>query len=224
VVLETLADIYEARKSLEECVLVLDVQSKALEYLVGHCEDFVETDADDSKWIQFCASSEYHLLCTRFTINEQLNRYEDNVPVIRDLTVYEEERGDSHMHTWKSLALVWDDATQQNLGGRSIQDISDEMVLKVYLHAIEIDKKIRSECPDTYKIIDAASGNRATKKKLLQYQKHVELLSCAHCNKKETALGQHKQCQGCNQVVYCSKKCQSLHWKKQHKKECKKTK
>ena len=60
-VLETLADIYEARKSLEECGLVLDVQSKALEYLRGHCEDFEEIDADD-KWIQFCASSEHHLL------------------------------------------------------------------------------------------------------------------------------------------------------------------
>ena len=221
-VLETLADIYEARKSLEECDLVLDVQSKALEYLKGHCEDFEEIDADD-KWIQFCASSEHHLLCTRFTINEELNRYEDNVPVIRDLTVYEEGLGNSHMHTWKTLTKVWDDAMQQNLSDKSILDISDETVLEVYLHGIESDKRMRSACPAVYKIIDGMSGNRAAKKKQLQYQKHVELLSCAHCNKKETALGQHKQCQRCNHVVYCSKKCQSLHWKK-HKKECNKKK
>ena len=201
---------------------MLDVQSKAIEDLKGHCEDYEEMDTDQ-KWIQFCTRSEYHLLNTRFDINEELKRYEDNVSVIRDLTAYDEERGDSLTY-WTSIAGVWDSTMDQNLSDMSILDISDETVLKVYMHTIESDKKFRSACPDMYRIIDSASGKTEAKKKKLQYQKHVELLSCAHCNKKETALGQHKQCQGCNQVVYCSKKCQSLHWKKQHKKECKKTK
>lgn len=219
-VLETLAGIYHARKNLDQCGLVLDIQSKILQYMKGHCEDGVASEEDT----QHCKTYDYRLLNTRFDINEELQRYEDNVSIIRQLTAHDEERGHSHSY-WKTIVRVWDEAAeamQQNLSDKSVQDISDETVLQVYMHAIESEKRMRSACPDVFKIIEEVSGNTEANEKRLQYQKKVELLSCAHCNKKESTLGEHKKC-GCNQVVYCSKKCQSLHWKK-HKKECKKKK
>lgn len=42
---------------------------------------------------------------------------------------------------------------------------------------------------------------------------------CANCYKKSSHV--LKRCSGCKQTYYCSKKCQSEHWKKDHKLVCK---
>ena len=41
---------------------------------------------------------------------------------------------------------------------------------------------------------------------------------CGNCGTTEGT----KKCSGCKSVSYCSVKCQTLHWKSKHKKECKK--
>ena len=42
---------------------------------------------------------------------------------------------------------------------------------------------------------------------------------CAACGKK----GAHSRCMRCLQTAYCDKKCQRVHWRAGHKRECKKT-
>jgi hypothetical protein len=43
---------------------------------------------------------------------------------------------------------------------------------------------------------------------------------CNHCDKAEVNSGDHSVCSRCKNACYCSKECQRLHWKAQHKKEC----
>lgn len=51
----------------------------------------------------------------------------------------------------------------------------------------------------------------------------LELKRCGHCSEQESACGDFKRCNRCKKVVYCSRNCQTSHWKK-HKKECKASK
>ena len=41
---------------------------------------------------------------------------------------------------------------------------------------------------------------------------------CGNCGD----IGDVKKCSGCKSISYCSVKCQTLHWKSKHKKQCKK--
>jgi len=63
---------------------------------------------------------------------------------------------------------------------------------------------------------------------MLQTQRRRKGRSCAYCDEKEgdgvgTIRGSPKfqLCASCRCVAYCSRSCQSLDWKKRHKKECK---
>ncbi len=51
----------------------------------------------------------------------------------------------------------------------------------------------------------------------------LELKRCGHCSKQESACGDFKRCNRCKKIVYCSRNCQTSHWK-MHKKECKASK
>ena len=46
----------------------------------------------------------------------------------------------------------------------------------------------------------------------------AEAKKCANCGTIENL----RRCNGCKTVSYCSVKCQTIHWKSNHKKQCKK--
>jgi len=46
--------------------------------------------------------------------------------------------------------------------------------------------------------------------------------SWTECSKVETQELKFKMCAGCQIVRYCCKKCQRLHWKAEHKRQCQK--
>jgi len=46
--------------------------------------------------------------------------------------------------------------------------------------------------------------------------------ACYYCQKVEKEQNEYKRCADCDIACYCSTKCQKKHWKKQHKKDCKK--
>lgn len=48
---------------------------------------------------------------------------------------------------------------------------------------------------------------------------NVESYDCAYCGMEEGERGDHKRCNKCKIVSYCTRKCQKLHWKI-HKKVC----
>ncbi|KAL0489668.1 ubiquitin carboxyl-terminal hydrolase [Acrasis kona] len=47
-------------------------------------------------------------------------------------------------------------------------------------------------------------------------------LECIMCHKPKSMVGKMFKCSGCKKVYYCSKECQLIHWKENHKKFCKK--
>jgi hypothetical protein len=92
-----------------------------------------------------------------------------------------------------------DDVILKAMAATTIHDIPDEMISKILKMTNEISPL--EMCQD----------------------RDVELKSCGHCSKQESACGDFKRCNRCKQIVYCSRKCQTSHWKK-HKKECKASK
>lgn len=75
-----------------------------------------------------------------------------------------------------------------------------------------------------FQIVDGSNGSsfKATVNKLLSVQERlvngaVDREHCALCG-----VSASKQCSRCDgQVVYCCKEHQAVHWKKVHKKQCK---
>merc|ERR1711971_145770 len=57
-------------------------------------------------------------------------------------------------------------------------------------------------------------------KKQRKYRRKYERMRCRHCDKHMVDL---KCCSLCMKVVYCSKKCQKIDWKQEHRKECDKS-
>jgi len=45
---------------------------------------------------------------------------------------------------------------------------------------------------------------------------------CAFCSQGPSAQKKLRKCSGCNIMLYCSKQCQTKHWKNGHKKTCSK--
>lgn len=89
-----------------------------------------------------------------------------------------------------------DDVILKALTATTIHDVPDEMIstiLKIANESIPIK---------------------------VSQDRDIELKRCGHCSKQESACGDFKRCNRCKQIVYCSRKCQTSHWKK-HKKECK---
>lgn len=92
-----------------------------------------------------------------------------------------------------------DDVILKALVATTIHDVPDEMICKIL--------KMTNE---TFPLE-------------VSQDRDVELKRCGHCSKQESACGDFKRCNRCKQIVYCSRKCQTSHWKK-HKKECKASK
>uniref|UniRef100_A0A0G4G9D1 MYND-type domain-containing protein n=1 Tax=Chromera velia CCMP2878 TaxID=1169474 RepID=A0A0G4G9D1_9ALVE len=61
----------------------------------------------------------------------------------------------------------------------------------------------------------------AVMRRLIRLADMGVLRSCGGCGKLETLQSRHQSCAGCRVVSYCSRECQTAHWKKAHKRECK---
>jgi hypothetical protein len=46
------------------------------------------------------------------------------------------------------------------------------------------------------------------------------LRACDACGAREAAPGAHKRCGSCGRAAYCSRACQTAHWKAGHKRDC----
>ena len=49
----------------------------------------------------------------------------------------------------------------------------------------------------------------------------TKLSKCMTCNRKRKVFVSFYTCKGCKVMQYCSKKCQKIHWNKEHRKYCK---
>ncbi len=67
-------------------------------------------------------------------------------------------------------------------------------------------------------------GEKVDKEKnVLQHQTYAltPIKACFGCNHHELSPGSHKQCIRCKLARYCSKQCQTQHWKSAHRQLCK---
>ena len=203
-VLLGLIDINLERGEYEFCGEVLEVASEiSLTYkLLGdlHAAHFQKTELD--KKIKDSLSIEYYLKTKRSQINIKLERYKENTPLFRDLCAFEADLDNSTvvlfgegMHL-KSLQTIVRELTHSRVptNAEEISSVPDATVI-VSMEAFRL-------------VTDA--GDRC--------REDTKLLECGHCNQQETALGEFKVCQRCNEA-YCGKVCQKSAWNS-HKKVC----
>eukprot|EP01084_Bolivina_argentea_P252405 423651_1 len=62
--------------------------------------------------------------------------------------------------------------------------------------------------------------NHKYPKQRRKIKKRIQTLRCSNCNVMNRKNKPHKACMGCMKSVYCSRKCQKIWWKKQHRFEC----
>jgi hypothetical protein len=229
-VLEQLAEIYSGRDDYEACGQVLDMEAKVLE----HCKRHSSVPGAAHELMPFCEKTEFRMLSNRYNLNEKLEQHEENIPIFRKLYEYEAtldmpQHQKVNTNMWKEAARLYNFKKRQSLNDSSLRGLSDKTILKVVLHSKEAIKRLKSTNPALLKEIEAKS--RATTARNLGVSEEelalgrykgspsVHLLTCGHCGKEESSLGEFKTCNKCKQVAYCGPKCQQKHWKK-HKKKC----
>ena len=113
----------------------------------------------------------------------------------------DEQKFDEAWNSYEALTShgLPDDVIRKALAATTIHDVPDEMISKILKMTNEMSPLEMSQ------------------------ERDVELKRCGQCSKQESACGDFKRCNRCKQIVYCSKKCQTSHWKR-HKKECKASK
>lgn len=220
-------DIYYRRDDYELCGQVLDILEKVLSHCIRH--SYAPSPAYDL--ITFCEKSEFSMFTKRYNLNSKLGRHEDNIPIFRKLFEFESTHNmplhqKININTWEQVATLYNITSRKKLNCKSIDGLSNKMLLKVFLHAKETERNFRLTKPVEMQEIDANARTRVANDFGVSVEKldevfegkDVRLLSCGHCDKQEASLGEFKKCV-CKKVVYCGVACQRQHWKK-HKKVC----
>eukprot|EP00584_Thalassiosira_punctigera_P015980 CAMPEP_0172561026 /NCGR_PEP_ID=MMETSP1067-20121228/91244_1 /TAXON_ID=265564 ORGANISM="Thalassiosira punctigera, Strain Tpunct2005C2" /NCGR_SAMPLE_ID=MMETSP1067 /ASSEMBLY_ACC=CAM_ASM_000444 /LENGTH=385 /DNA_ID=CAMNT_0013350975 /DNA_START=162 /DNA_END=1319 /DNA_ORIENTATION=+ len=202
-IMGTYATLLRQRGSYEECGRVLDVERKALDVYGEHCA----VPRVPAAQVSCFEGLVYLYNRIRYNLNNNLERYHENIEVFRDLCVHEAKRRLSfeeqdYLYTLEGVMGI----DYRRITVDDIRALSDEQCLR----AIMIP-------------IDHFSDHSGFQKDQAKRKKRVQLLACGHCRKLETALGQFKECTRCEKAVYCSRDCQRNAWK-MHKKVCGKKK
>ena len=196
--------------------------------VLDHCKRHSSVPGPAHELMPFCEKTEFRMLSNRYNVNEKLERHEENIPIFRKLYEYEAtldmpQHQKLNTNMWKEAATLYNIKKGQSLDG-SLGSLSDKTILKVILHSKEAIKSLKSSNPALFKEIKAQSmaktaRNLGVSEEKLALGPGVHLLTCGHCGKEESSLGEFKTCNKCKQVAYCGPKCQQKHWKK-HKKKC----
>lgn len=80
-------------------------------------------DSEEKSLKRFCDINGYHMINTRFQLNEALGRHGDNVQVLRMMYKIEDKHGfPASDRYWTKIVGLWDSMTGQNLSARNIND------------------------------------------------------------------------------------------------------
>lgn len=200
-ILGTLATIYRQRETYENCGNVLDMEVKVLDIFKA----LSSAPGTPRAQISCCDGLEYKMQIIRYNLNNNLKQYRANISVFRDLCLYEAKyrmsrEQQNYLFMIEVVKEIWD----RDITVSDVHAMSDEECLKAIIIPI-------TSCSNSPEFQMQEAKNR----------KRMQLLRCGNpsCDKKETALGQFKECQRCKEVVYCGKVCQKKSWK-EHKKAC----
>mmetsp|Transcript_15165 Transcript_15165/g.21537 ORF Transcript_15165/g.21537 Transcript_15165/m.21537 type:complete len:409 (-) Transcript_15165:215-1441(-) len=226
--LDELASIYNGRGDYENCEKVLDMMEFLLTFVKKHDNGSAQYDLSN-----FTKRHEYRILNTRYNMNLELNRYDQNISIMREGVAFEERHKVitqlklSFKNMFKGMADCW------NLMGRTpkvnakrIDKVSDDTLLQLLESPDKMQKEFREMNPQVYreweKEVDrkVADDFGVSVEELQINDGKMTLQRCANCNKVEPGLGEFKRCIQCKTVVYCGKDCQKKHWKAGHKKVC----
>ena len=199
VILGCLATLYRQRGTYEECCKVLDLNGIVIQIYKQHCSvpGTLLVHLFDN-----CEEHEHQMHVTRFNLNFHLKNYIANIPVYKDLCIYEAKHNaekSNMLYILQHLGAI----NQRRPSVKDIRALPDKAVL-------EAMKFNDVEHPSHQKHI--ANDKQRTK-----------LMVCGNCNKQEAALGKFKTCSRCDEVAYCGGKCQKSAWRA-HKKICSKKK
>lgn len=204
-VMYTLADICMKRGSLEKCAEVLEwMENDASEMMVVLKQKLSGgRDVGDFYSAQVPQFEQYDYLgkVTRSELNMTLSRFEDNVDTFREICAYE---------TKVCGSLIY-------AGGPNLHLSCLQKSRKISLDQIPSAAEIRALPSKVF--VRCMKKYEAQLRPSDAFKADTELVVCANCNKRETALGEFKSCQRCNEVAYCGRSCQRSAWKS-HKKVC----
>lgn len=183
-----------ARGKWDDCAGVLEYLEALIDIVRKH--NLSPNRQDDMS----CAAdrSEHQCRLIQFEMHEALGRPDLNAPVVRHLIRLEstpslQDIPESLKINWDGHVEMYQTTASVKLPSTSIERLSDEDVAKVLVKAAELGKSMKSAFPQLYEGIDASKAEQDAK---------MSLLSCAHCGKEESYLGQLKKCTRCNEVVY----------------------
>lgn len=225
--LDELASIYHGREDCEICEKVLDMMEFLLTFVKKHDNGSAEYDLSN-----LTMRHEYRILNTRYNMNLALNRYEQNISIMREGVASEKRHNNipqlklSFKNMIKGMADCW------NLMGKTpkvnvkrIDKVSDDTLLQLLESPDKLQKEFREKNPQMYremkKEVDrkVADDFGVSVEELQINDCKMTLQRRANCNKVEPGLGEFKRCIQCKMVVYCGRACQKKHWAG-HKKVC----
>ena len=171
-------DIYYRRDDYELCGQVLDILEKVLSHCIRH--SYAPSPAYDL--ITFCEKSEFSMFTKRYNLNSKLGRHEDNIPIFRKLFEFESTHNmplhqKINVNTWEQVATLYNITSRKKLNCKSIDGLSNKMLLKVFLHAKETERNFRLTKPVEMQEIDANARTRVANdfgvsvEKLMRYLK-----------------------------------------------------
>ncbi|EIM90756.1 uncharacterized protein STEHIDRAFT_127846 [Stereum hirsutum FP-91666 SS1] len=149
----------------------------------------------------------------------------DEISIHLGMTIKENQLRKSHQAVLDRLDVAWRDWKDimtkmpgdgtKNHSSSKIKPDKAEADLNAWLNRGELqDPDAYSGAPEDYGTI---SGHEHTQAKV--NWSAMEMYRCSWCRNPSAVL---KKCKGCGKATYCDAVCQGEHWKKGHKKVCKK--
>jgi hypothetical protein len=228
--LEALASIYKGREDYENCDRVLEMMDFLLSFVKKHDDGSEEYDM-----YNFIVYHEYRVLHIRYDMNLALNRYEQNVSVVREGVAFEERHTNipqlkyPFKKIWKGLVDCWNTMGKRpKVNAKRIDKVSDDTLLQMLESPDKVKKELLKKNPQMYRDIEKSVNQKVADDFGVSVEEvqnngnggKMTLQRCANCKTEEPGLGEFKRCIQCKTVVYCGRDCQKKHWKAGHKKVC----
>lgn len=227
--LEELASIYDGREDYENCEKVLDIMDFLLIFVKKHNNGSAQYDLSN-----FIVKNEYRVLHHRYDMNAALNRYEQNVSVLKKGVAFEEMHQTNipklmypFKTTWKNMADCWNvTGMKPKVNAKRIDKVSDDTLLQILESLDKLKRVMIEKNPKMCREIEKESNQKVADhfgvsvEEVQNSGSKMNLQHCANCKKMESVLGEFKRCIQCKTVVYCGRDCQKEHWKAGHKKAC----
>lgn len=191
-ILGTLATILRQRGQVDECLEILELDAKVLEFY----QDASYQPNTPRDQVACCGGLTYKYHTIKVNAHNQKGHKQEAVSSFKECVKYElEEKYTFQQQNWAFVLPKTFGVNEQT----QLESMSDDQMWQVL-------QMMQSQF----------GGAKA------DLHQHVVLRQCGQCGTQEDKRGDLKTCSKCQVTAYCSRACQKAHWKKHKRDCCKK--